>query len=77
MRFADGFLVRAAHKAEGFSLLEVDVRRMRKRVEVRGDFFQFVELREELFFGQIAGGKTPFGFVMGIDEVFHGTVFMV
>src|SRR5204862_1368312 len=33
MSFADGFLVRPAHKAEGFSLLEVDVRRMRKHGE--------------------------------------------
>src|SRR5262249_27310897 len=74
MSSANGFLVRPAHKTEGFALFEVDVGRMRKRAEIRGHLFQFVELREQLFFGQFAGGKTPLGFVMCIDEVFHGTL---
>ena len=74
MRFADGFLVRSAHKAERSSLLEIDVRRMGERVESWSDLFQFVELREELFLGQFVNGETPFGFVMCVDEVFHRTL---
>lgn len=49
---------------------------MRKRVKIRGHLFQFVELGEKLFFGQFANGKTPLGFGMCVDEVFHRTVFV-
>ena len=71
MSFPNRFLVRPAHKAEGFSLLEVDVRRMGKRVKIRGDLFQFVELGEKLFFAQFANGKTPLALIVCVDEVFH------
>jgi hypothetical protein len=74
MSFADGCLVRSAHKAERFSRLQVYVGRMGERLELWGYLFQFVELREKLFVGQFAGGKTPLGFVMCVDEVFHRAI---
>src|SRR5262245_60218044 len=71
MRFPNRFLVRSAHKTEGLSILEIDMRRMGKRSKIRSDFFQFVELREKLFFRQFTNGKAPLGSVMCVDEVFH------
>ena len=77
MSSPDRILVRSAHKAERFSLPKVDVRCVSKCVELRCNLFQFVELRQKLLLSQLINGKTPFGFVMGIDEVSHRTVCLV
>ena len=45
---------------------------MRKRVKIRGNLFQFVELRKKLLFGQFGNGKTALGFVMCVMKYFIG-----
>ena len=46
--------------------------RMSDHIELVSGFVQGIELSEELLFGQLLVGEATFGFVVGVNEVFHG-----